>query len=182
MIRDTAVETRIVIPSLEELPRFVGREIALTEWSAISQQDVDAFAAVTRDPDWMHIDAERARNGPLGHTIVQGFFTLSLLTYFNQKAAYLPADIAYAFNYGLDRVRWMQPLKVGARVRNRTVLLEVQDRGSRRFIIRTRNTVEIEDSSTPAMVADWLCLLQGQDPARAKDEQSSWRSEEASSK
>lgn len=169
----------ILIPSLEKLDSFIGQEIAVSDWSTISQQDVDAFAAATRDSDWMHIDVERSRAGPLGHTIVQGFFTLALLTHFNHETAFLPSDIAYAFNYGLDRVRWMQALKVGARVRNRTVLLEVQDRGARRFIMKTRNTVEIENMSTPAMVADWLVLLQGVDPSLPQDEQSHWRSDGA---
>lgn len=162
------------IPSLEQLQDFVGREVALTEWRTITQQEVDDFARVTRDPDWMHIDEERARSGPLGHTIVQGFFTLALLTSFGHETHFFPPDIAYAFNYGLDRVRWIQPLKVGARVRNRTVLVEVQNNGSRRFIVKTRNTVEIEGVPTPAMVADWLALLQGIDPSRPQGEQSQW--------
>jgi len=162
------------IPSLEQLSDFVGKEVALTDWRAITQQEVNDFARVTRDPDWMHIDEERARTGPLGHTIVQGFFTLSLLTHFSHETHFFPPDIAYAFNYGLDRVRWVQPLKVGTRVRNRTVLVEVQSTGARRYIVKTRNTVEIEGVATPAMVADWLALLQGIDPARPADEQSRW--------
>lgn len=165
---------QVLIPSLEQLGDFIGQEVALTQWRAITQQEVNDFARVTRDPDWMHIDEERARAGPLGHTIVQGFFTLALLTQFSHETHFFPPDIAYAFNYGLDRVRWVEPLKVGARVRNRTVLLEVQDCGARRYIIKTRNTVEIESTSAPAMVADWLGLLQGIDPARPREVQSQW--------
>lgn len=164
----------IRIPSVEQLIDFIGQEVALTDWRVITQQDVNDFARVTRDPDWMHVDEERARTGPLGHTIVQGFFTLSLLTSFSHETHFFPSDIAYAFNYGLDRVRWIQPLKVGARVRNRTVLAEVQNTGAHRYIVKTRNTVEIENIDTPAMVADWLALLQGVDPSRPAHEQSSW--------
>ncbi len=146
--------------SFEEMQGYVGREIAVTDWILITQERVTHFAAVTDDPDWMHIDQVRAAAGPVGQTIAQGFLTLSLLTYFSHQANYLPADIAHAFNYGLDRVRWITPVKVGARIRNRVVLSALEPRSGNRYLLTTSNTIEVEGEARPAMVARWLGLLQ----------------------
>ena len=146
--------------SFEHLRAHVGQEIALSDWFLVTQERVDQFAQVTSDPDWMHIDVERAKAGPVGQTIAQGFLTLSLLMYFTHQAAYLPKDVEYALNYGLDRVRWISPVKVGKRIRNRMTLKAVTSKGHGRFLVTVINTVEIEDESRPAMVAQWLGLLQ----------------------
>ena len=146
--------------AFDELRARVGQELFTTDWFQITQERVNQFAAVTNDPDWMHTDVERAMAGPVGHTIAQGFLTLSLLTHFNHQAAYLPKDVEYAFNYGLDRVRWITPVPVGARIRNRMTLKAVTPRMHGRFLITIVNTVEIENEQRPAMVAQWLGLLQ----------------------
>lgn len=146
--------------SFEELRAQVGREIAVSDWLLITQERVNQFAEVTNDPDWMHTDVERARQGPVGETIVQGFLTLSLLMYFTHQAAYLPKDVEYAFNYGLDRVRWLSPVRVGKRIRNRMSLQGITSKGEDRYLLNISNTVEIEGESRPAMVAEWLGLLQ----------------------
>jgi acyl dehydratase len=146
--------------SFEEMQGYVGQEIAVTDWLRITQERVTHFAEVTDDPDWMHIDQARAATGPVGQTIAQGFLTLSLLIHFSHQANYLPANIAHAFNYGLDRVRWITPVKVGARIRNRVVLSGLEPRGGDRYLLTTSNTIEVEDESRPAMVARWLGLLQ----------------------
>jgi acyl dehydratase len=155
------------VESLEQLSSYVGREIGTSEWLLVTQEQVNRFADTVMDPDWMHIDEARARTGPIGQTIVQGFFTLSLLTHFNHQIRLVPADISYAFNYGLDRVRWLAPLKVGKRIRNRMVLESVAARGANRFLVKTVNTVEIEGESVPAMVAEWLGLVQGPEATMA---------------
>lgn len=149
------------VARLEDLPALIGEELGRSDWLAIDQHRVDDFAAVTSDPDWMHIDVERARSGPVGQTIGQGFLTLSLLTHFNHAIDYLPHDVVYAYNYGIDRVRWPSPLRVGKRVRNIVRLLDVTKKGERRFLVKTLNTVEIEGEERPAMVAEWLGLVQG---------------------
>ena len=146
--------------SFEQLRAHVGQEIALSDWLLVTQDRVNQFAQVTSDPDWMHIDVERAKAGPVGQTIAQGFLTLSLLMYFTHQAAYLPKDVEYALNYGLDRVRWISPVKVGKRIRNRMTLKAVTSKGHGRYLVTVVNTVEIEDESRPAMVAQWLGLLQ----------------------
>jgi acyl dehydratase len=144
---------------LEDLHEFIGRELALSDWILITQEQVDAFASATRDLDWMHVDPARARSGPLGQTIAQGFLTLSLLTFFSHESRFIPADVEYALNYGVDRVRWMTPVKVGASIRNRARLLDLQSRGADSFLIKTENTIEILGEDKPAMVAEWLGLL-----------------------
>ena len=146
--------------SFDELRAHVGQEIGLSDWLLITQEQVNQFAEVTIDPDWMHIDVERAKNGPVGETIAQGFLTLSLLMHFTHQAAYLPKDLEYAFNYGLDRVRWISPVKVGKRIRNRMFLKAVTPKGRGRYLMTVLNTVEIENEERPAMVALWLGLLQ----------------------
>lgn len=149
------------IQTLEQLPDFVGQSLGVAPWVTIEQAKVNMFAEATIDPDWMHIDVERAKRGPVGETIGQGFLTLSLLTHFVHAIAFLPDDIVYAYNYGLDRVRWMAPVRVGKRIRNHMKLIGVDVRGNRQFLIKTENRIEIEGEETPAMVAEWLGLLQG---------------------
>lgn len=154
------------VRAMQDLAAKVGTEIAVSDWYLITQEQVNLFAAATDDPDWMHIDVERAKKGPVGQTIAQGFLTLSLLLHFSHQVGYLPPAIAYAFNYGLDRVRWIAPVRVGARIRNRTELLGVTDRQDGSYLVRTRNTVEIEHGERPAMIAEWLGLVQiGTPPA-----------------
>src|SRR4051794_17329238 len=107
--------------TFEQMAQHVGSEVAVSDWLTITQERVTAFAQVTDDPDWMHIDVDRARQGPLGTTIAQGFLTLSMLLFFSHQTRYRPEKIDYALNYGLNRVRWPTPVRVGARIRNRTL-------------------------------------------------------------
>jgi acyl dehydratase len=144
--------------TFEEMAQHVGSEVAVSDWLTVTQERVTAFAHATDDPDWMHIDVDRARQGPLGTTIAQGFLTLSMLLFFTHQTRYRPENIDYALNYGLNRVRWITPVRVGARIRNRTVLKAVTPRASSRYLITTINTVEIEGAPKPAMVAEWLGL------------------------
>lgn len=153
------------IASFDELPDWIGKPLGTTPWLAIEQERITAFAVATNDMDWMHVDPERARTGPIGTTIGQGFLTLSLLTHFSHALAFLPKDVSYAFNYGLDRVRWITPILVGKRIRNHSVLLDVTDRADGLFLIKTGNTVEIEGEERPAMTADWLGLVKAADRA-----------------
>lgn len=146
--------------SIAALQLRIGEPIGTSPWLTIDQTRIDAFAQATSDMDWMHVDPQRAREGPVGTTIGQGFLTLSLLLHFSHQIGYLPPDLAHAFNYGLNKVRWLCPVKVGRRIRNIVVLTAIEDRGDDRFLITTQNTVEIEGESRPAMIAEWLGLIQ----------------------
>ena len=148
----------ITISTLDDL---VGKEVGVSEWFAIEQAQIDAFAEITKDHQWIHVDTDRAvREMPNGKTIAHGFLTLSLLSYFQEQIGVLEMEgIQNAFNYGLDRVRFMTPVQVGSRIRNHVRLLEATDKGEKRKLLKFENTVEIEGVDKPAMIAVGLALL-----------------------
>jgi acyl dehydratase len=145
---------------LADLHALIGSEIGVTDWIPVEQDAIDQFSVSTRDPDWLHVDPERAkRDGPYGGTIAFGFWTLSMLTYCSHQVGMWPKDVAYALNYGLDRVRWINPVPVGTRIRMRCKLLSLEERPDLRILVRTLNTMEIEGGTRPAMTAEWLGLF-----------------------
>lgn len=142
----------------------IGTEIGVSDWHAVTQADVDRFADVTHDHDWMHVDPERARReGPYEGTVSFGFFTLSMLTCFSHQIGLWPEDAGYGLNYGLNRVRWIAPVPVGSRIRGRFVLTGFQPRKGG-FLSTTEATVEIDGGEKPAMVAEWLGLFFRKEP------------------
>lgn len=133
-----------------------------SDWVEVTQAMLDDFAAATLDDDWMHTDPKRAaREGPFGTTIAFGFWTMSLLTHFLRQGLGrdYPEGVRWAFNYGFDRLRLLEPVPVGSRVRNHCRIADVSDKGDGRFVVKTENRVEIEGRETPALVADWLFML-----------------------
>lgn len=136
---------------------FVGQEIALSPWSVLNQKQLDSFARSTKDDDWMHIDVDRAKAGPYGCTIAQGFLVLSMLTHFEQVTGIHPPDARYSLNYGLDRVRFISPVPVNSSIRNRVRLIEVAERSGGKMLT-TQNTIEVKDADKPAMVAEWRVI------------------------
>lgn len=145
--------------SLEEFKNYIGKEIGVSEWLQIDQKRVNDFADCTEDHQWIHVDVEKAKKGPFGTTIAHGYLTLSLLPYFSYSNKVRVGNVKMAVNYGLNKVRFLNPVKVGSRIRNRAVLKEVQDKGPGRVLIVTENTVEIEGEEKPAMVAETLGML-----------------------
>lgn len=142
------------------LSEFIGRELGVSDWTAVDQDRIDAFAACTGDRQWIHVDIERARReSPFGGTIAHGYLTLSLVATLALEAGLIPADAKAGLNYGLDKARFMAPVKAGARVRNRIVLLEVEDKGEGRVLVKTQNTLEIEGGDKPALIAETLAML-----------------------
>jgi acyl dehydratase len=140
-------------------PQFVGKEVYVSDWLPITQKMVTGFADATLDPDWMHVDVERSkRESPYEGTIVQGFLMQSLIIHFTHKGHVQPSDIAYGLNYGMDKVRFLTPVRTGSRVRDRIVLTAFHERSPGRFLQRSTHTVEVEGDSKPAVVADWLVL------------------------
>ncbi|HEX4599327.1 MAG TPA: MaoC family dehydratase [Burkholderiaceae bacterium] len=146
--------------SMATLSNFVGRELGVSNWTAVDQQRIDAFAACTGDRQWIHVDVERARReSPFGGTIAHGYLTLSLVAYLAMELGLVPADATAGLNYGVDKVRFMAPVKAGARVRNRVVLMSAEDKGGGRVIVKTQNTLEIEGEDKPALIAETLAML-----------------------
>jgi acyl dehydratase len=141
----------------DTLQQFVGRELGVSEWLVVDQSRIDRFADCTGDRQWIHVDVERAgKESPLGSTIAHGYLTLSLLSCFSFEVGVFPPGARQVINYGLDKVRFLSPVRAGARVRDRIVLLAVQDKGDGRTLLKAQHTVEIEGEERPALVAETL--------------------------
>ena len=140
---------------MSDLRDLVGRELGPTSWIEVTQQRIDAFAAATEDPQWIHVDPARAAAGPFGTTIAHGFLTLSLCV--PMLSEVLPAHGSMAVNYGTNRVRFPAPVPSGSRIRGHFRVLAVDEVGlGRRATIEA--TVEIEGADKPACVAELVVL------------------------
>ncbi|WP_309571788.1 MaoC family dehydratase [Deinococcus sp.] len=139
----------------EELTAHVGQQVALSEWVEITQARIDAFADATGDHQFIHVDAEQAARGPFGTTVAHGFLTLSLLAgELSVQGGGVRIDGSrLTINYGLNRVRFITPVKVGARLRNRAVLQSAEP-GDGYVQITVLNTIEIDGESRPACTAE----------------------------
>ena len=146
--------------TLATINEFVGRELGVSDWITVDQERINQFADCTGDHQWIHVDIERAqRESPFGTTIAHGYLTLSLLPAMQYAVGTLPDGVKAALNYGADRVRFINPVKAGARIRDRITLVAAEDKGNERLLMTTRHTVEIEGEEKPAMVADTLTML-----------------------
>ena len=150
----------------ESIASFYGDSVHVSDWFTVSQEMIDKFGEATGDMDWLHTDPERAkRESPFGGTIAYGFWTMSMLTYLcrQTQGKDYPEGALYGLNYGFDRIRMISPVPVGSRIRNHMRLLGVEDRGARRFLVKTENRVEVEGVEKPAMIAEWLCMFVWED-------------------
>ncbi len=146
--------------TFERLRASVGQEIGVSDWTLIDQLRIDQFAACTGDRQWLHTDPSQARRrSPFRTTIAHGYLTLSIIGGLFQEMDVLPHDTQGAINQGLNEVRFHNAVKVGSRVRLRITLLAVEDVGPRQYLMRGRNTIEIEGEDVPALVAETLVML-----------------------
>jgi acyl dehydratase len=144
-------------------PQFVGREFGTSEWLTVSQDRIDQFAACTGDRQWIHVDVERSkRESPFGAPIAHGYLSLSLVATMIMELGVVPPDAATALNYGLDKVRFIAPVKAGARVRLRASLASAELQSGGRMVLKLNSTLEIEGETKPALIAEVLCMLIGQ--------------------
>ena len=147
--------------SLANVHEYVGQEIGQTDWLDIDQMQVNVFGEVTRWPTWMHNDRDRAaRESPYGGTIIHGFFLVSLVTYFVRPGGVNPADGAYSLNYGMDKVRILEPVVIGdgIRVRARIALMDVKDKGDGKRLLKTAHRIEVDGLSKIAAYVEYLNL------------------------
>ena len=148
--------------SMANAAQFAGRELGTSEWLALNQDRIDAFASCTGDRQWIHVDVDRAkREGPFGGPIAHGYLTLSLVAAMIMELGVIPPDAATGLNYGLDKVRFIAPVKAGSRVRARAKLRDAEPQDGARMLLRLDCTLEIEGEAKPALVAELLCLLIG---------------------
>ena len=137
-----------------ELTAHLGKEIGVSSWIMVDQRRIDEFAQCTDDRQWIHVDVERAaEESPFGGTVAHGFLTLSLLapTIFEIMISRL--EIKQAINYGLEKVRFLSPVRAGKRVRNRVKVASLEHRSSGRILLTIENTIEIEGEDKPAVTA-----------------------------
>jgi acyl dehydratase len=145
--------------SLDDLKSRIGQEIGVSSWKMIDQDRIDRFATVTEDLQFIHVDPERARaETPFGGTIAHGFLTLSLLSAMGQEALPVLKDRVMGINYGLERVRFLSPVPVGARVRARFTLSDISMRSATQAMLRYQVSVEIEGADKPTLAAEWITL------------------------
>jgi acyl dehydratase len=141
-------------------PQCLGHDFGVSDWVAVDQNRIDAFAACTGDQQWIHVDVERARReSPFGGPIAHGYLTLSLVAAMVMELGIIPPDASTGLNYGLDKVRFIAPVRAGARVRSRATLRAAEVQGGSRVLLRLDCTLEIEGEAKPALVAELLCLL-----------------------
>ena len=141
--------------SIPELERRVGEEVAVSPWVEISQERIDTFARAIDDPQWIHVDRERAQRSPFGGTIAHGFLTLSLLSHLSERT-FSFAERKMGVNYGLNRVRFTAPVPSGARVRARFTLKKFERLEDGGIQVTWNALVEREGSDKPVLVAEWL--------------------------
>jgi acyl dehydratase len=145
---------------LTELQAQIGIESTPSDWFTIEQAMIDAFAACTLDDQWIHLDQARAeRESIYGTTIAHGFLVLSLIPYLRRGVDTLPTTVSQVINYGMDSLRFLHPVRSGDRVRLRSTLISVEQRGERNLLLKSRTTIEIEGQAKLALVADSLALV-----------------------
>ena len=147
------------IATLDEIRGRIGTEIGVSGWLVVDQARIDAFAEATEDRQFIHVDPAAAALTPFGGTIAHGFLSLSLLSRMGAEVMLMPEGLKMAVNYGLDRVRFLAPVRSGSRVRGRFVLDSVEEKAVGRVLLRHTVTVAIEGEDKPALTAQWLTLL-----------------------
>jgi len=139
-----------------DLPSLIGQEVGLSRWITVDQARIDAFARITEDEQFIHVDPERAKATPFGGTIAHGFLTLSLASAMSYDAVAPLDGVVMGVNYGFDKLRFLAPVPAGSKVRGRFRLLSAEDKGDGRWLLKHELTVEIEGADKPGLIAEWL--------------------------
>ena len=145
--------------SAEKLKKMIGQENGTSGWVLIDQDRINRFADATEDHQWIHVDIEKAKKGPFGGPIGHGFLTLSLIPIFSKSAKYLPEGLKMGINYGLNKVRFINPVPVGSQVRSRMVISAVEEKGPGKILMTITHTIEIKGQDKPACIAEALSML-----------------------
>ena len=142
----------------EKLEDYVGQDIGSSEWFEVDQDRIDMFADATLDHQFIHVDTEKAT--PLfGSTIAHGFLSLSLIPHLTSQAVLAPENLKMVFNYGLDKVRFINPVNVGCKVRTHSKCVSVEEKGDGRYLMKTEVSMEIEGVEKPAYIAETLSMF-----------------------
>jgi acyl dehydratase len=147
------------VTTLDEIRSKIGEEIGVSGWLTVDQDRIGTFAEATEDKQFLHVDPEMAAKTPFGGTIAHGFLTLSLLSRMAAEAILVPESTKMIVNYGLDRVRFLAPVRSGGRVRGHFTLDGIAEKAAGQILLRHIVTVEIEGEDKLALSAVWLTLL-----------------------
>jgi len=146
-----------ILDSPDSLKDLIGQEIAVTGWFNVSQERIQQFADATLDHQWIHVDVERARReSPFKAPIAHGFLTLSLLPHFMHEALQIKQGVRLGVNYGLNRVRFVSPVRAGSNIRARITLQSLKDVPPAGVEVVFNTTVEVEGSEKPCCIAEWV--------------------------
>jgi acyl dehydratase len=144
---------------LKDMEKSIGKEIFLSDWTQVTQEQINQFADSTKDHQWIHVDVEKAAKGPFGQTIAHGFLTLSHLPFFSYQVPLKLEGAVMSINYGLDRVRFLNPVVSGAKIRDRIVLTALEEKPGNRLLMTQTHTIEIEGQEKPACIAQALGMV-----------------------
>ena len=147
------------IAPLDDIRSRVGEDIGVSDWLEIGQQRIEEFADATDDHQFIHVDQAAAAQTPFGGTIAHGFLSLSMLSRMAADVMLIPDATRMAVNYGLDRVRFIAPVRSGKRIRGRFRLDSVEEKAPGQILLRHTVTVEIDGEERPALTAEWLGLI-----------------------
>ncbi|WP_426239570.1 MaoC family dehydratase [Pararhizobium sp. DWP1-1-3] len=156
--------------SLTDVKNLVGTEVGISDWITVTQETIDSFAGATDDHQFIHTDPVRAAaETPFGGTIAHGFLSLSLLSAMNYNCLPRIREQTMGINYGFDKVRFVAPVKSGAKVRGRFTMAEARFRGAGMLMVTYEITVDIEGERKPALTATWLTIIQFDPKDRPED-------------
>ena len=147
------------VATIEEIRAGIGQEVGTSSWLTLDQDRISAFADATEDRQFIHVDPQAAAQTPFGSTVAHGFLSLSMLSRMAAEVMLVPDTLKMAVNYGLDRVRFIAPVRAGKRVRGRFTLDSIEEKAPGQILVRHTVTVEIEGEDKPALVAQWLGLI-----------------------
>jgi acyl dehydratase len=144
-----------------KLKGLIGQVVGVSDWVLIDQKRIDQFAECTDDHQWIHVDVEKAAHGPFGKTIAHGFLTLSLISAMSKciQTPFDKSDVAMSINYGLNKVRFLNPVPVNSKIRTRVSLAGVEEKTPGRVLLTYSHSIEIEGQTKPACAAESLAMV-----------------------
>lgn len=144
---------------IESMKQQIGKEVFVSDWTQVTQEQINKFADATMDHQWIHVDKEKAAKGPFGTTIAHGFLTLSHLPFFSYQVPLKFEGAKMSINYGLDKVRFLNPVASGSKIRDRIVLKSLEEKPGNRLLMTQVHTIEIEGQEKPACIAEALGMI-----------------------
>lgn len=143
----------------DELRQLIGKELEPSPWVLLDQSRINAFADVTEDQQFIHVDPDKAKATPFGGTIAHGLLTLSMLPSLIEKTLPALEGMKASINYGYNKIRFLAPVRSGKRIRAKFVINEFSETGAGRYQLLTGITVEIEGEDKPALIAEWISMV-----------------------